>query len=242
MLILALETSSDVCSLAVRDDQGTLVARSFRHRMRLSERLIDDTDALLRDAGATISKLNGLAVGIGPGSFTGLRIGVTTVKTWADMLGLPVCGVSSHDAIADEYARPDDTVVLPIIRARPDSVYGAQYYGFGDSLLASRPPELLTIDELELYVRDSSANHVLVIGDALKNHGDELRFRFADASSVIFGPAVVPRAEIVAAIAERRIRAGQTDDPLALAPLYVSPPPIGPGVEAKIAAGTVGRV
>src|SRR5262249_35815964 len=104
MLILAVETTADLCSLAIRDGQGTLVERAFRHRMHLLERLLPDVDELLADAGVALEEIEGFAVGIGPGSFTGVRIGVATVKTWADVLQKPVVGVLSLDAVAAEYA------------------------------------------------------------------------------------------------------------------------------------------
>src|SRR5690348_16500250 len=103
MIVLAVETSGDLCSVAVRDGQGTLAARAFRHRMHLSERLIVDVEAVLADAGIGLEAVEAFAIGIGPGSFTGVRIGVTTVKTWADVLARPVCGVSALDAMAADY-------------------------------------------------------------------------------------------------------------------------------------------
>ncbi|HXG23364.1 MAG TPA: tRNA (adenosine(37)-N6)-threonylcarbamoyltransferase complex dimerization subunit type 1 TsaB, partial [Chthonomonadales bacterium] len=103
MLILGVETTADLCSLAIRDGQGTLVERAFRHRMHLSERLIDDVDALLTDADCTLEDMEGFGVDVGPGSFTGVRIGVMTVKTWADLLGRPVGAVTALEAIAAEY-------------------------------------------------------------------------------------------------------------------------------------------
>jgi tRNA threonylcarbamoyladenosine biosynthesis protein TsaB len=104
MLILALEMTADVCSIAIRDDKGIIAERAFLHGMHLSERLIDDVDAILKDAGITLDDVEGFGVGIGPGSFTGVRIGVTTVKTWAFVRKKPVVGVCSLDALAEEYA------------------------------------------------------------------------------------------------------------------------------------------
>src|SRR5215510_5074121 len=103
MNILAVETTADLCSIAIRTDSCTLVERSFRHRMHLSERLIDDVDSLLKDAGLELRNIELFAVGVGPGSFTGVRIGVTTVKTWSDLMAKSVAGVTSLDALAQEY-------------------------------------------------------------------------------------------------------------------------------------------
>src|SRR5438105_4947992 len=123
MLILALETTSEHCSLAIRDDAGLLAERSFRHRMRLSERLMGDVEELLRDAEVALGDIEGFGVGIGPGSFTGVRLGVMTVKTWADVLNRPVAGVSALEALAYEYRGLEGFRITPVIRARPGAVY-----------------------------------------------------------------------------------------------------------------------
>src|SRR5437870_11515908 len=114
--------------------------------MHLSERLIDDVDSLLHDAGMSLASIEGLAVGIGPGSFTGVRIGIMTVKTWADALGKPVAGISSLEAAAAEHAVSGATII-PIIRARPDSVYTQEFVTTDDKLLAQTEPAVMTMSE-----------------------------------------------------------------------------------------------
>jgi universal bacterial protein YeaZ len=129
MIWLSIATSSDPCSLALSDDKGLLVEATFRHRMRLSERLISDVDALLNDAGIELHHVDAFAVDIGPGSFTGVRIGVTTAKTWADHLNKPLVGVSALEAIASGYCGLGFDLVVPTIRARPGAFYFAGFNG-----------------------------------------------------------------------------------------------------------------
>lgn len=231
MLILALETTGDVCSVAIRDEKGLIAERAFRHRMHLSERLIDDVDAVLKDAGVTLDEVQGFGVGIGPGSFTGVRIGVTTVKTWAFVLKKPVVGVSSLDALAEPYSGCRGTTVVSIVRARPGTVY-AGFYAVEEATIRCRSTvELLTVEELVSTLQGKADAQFIVCGEALDRHGEQILT--AHLSNVSLGRAEAPRARVIAEIASKRIAAGQTDDALALTPLYVSPPPIGPPSERK---------
>ncbi len=231
MLILALETTADVCSLAIRDDKGLMVERAFRHRMHLSERLIGDVDDLLKDAGLSLSDVEGFGVGIGPGSFTGVRIGVTTVKTWAVLFGKPVVGVTSLGALAEEYVACAGSTIAPIVRARPGSVYSAFYTSSGTGVAPADAIGLCSIDVLIERLKALSTDRVIVCGEALDRYGGQLRDTLPEC--VTSGRPDAPRAAVVAEIAQRRIAAGAADDPLALVPCYVSPPPIDPAVELR---------
>jgi tRNA threonylcarbamoyladenosine biosynthesis protein TsaB len=116
MLILAFDTATDVATSALVDDGEVLGERASR-----AVTLLEDVDALLRQAGARIGDLQGLAVGTGPGSFTGLRVGLATARGLALSLGLPVAGVSTLDALAA--GAPG---ALPVIDARRGEVFVLQ--------------------------------------------------------------------------------------------------------------------
>jgi tRNA threonylcarbamoyladenosine biosynthesis protein TsaB len=228
MLILAVETSADLCSLAVRDESGTLVERAFRHRMHLLERLIGDVDAALTDAGTTLAQIEGLAAGLGPGSFTGVRVGVMAVKTWAATLQKPVCGVTALEAVAEEYAAVSEAQIVPIIRARPGTVYTQIFQRVADSLQAQSAPQTLTVPQLISVLSGQRERRCLLCGDGLIRHGEALEAGLREAGvSATFGRADAPRAAVIATMAEARLRAGQSDDPLSLVPFYLAPPPIG---------------
>src|SRR2546423_15697674 len=95
MLTLAFDTATHVATSALVDDGEVLGERSSR-----AQTLLEDVDALLRQGGAHPRDLEGLAVGIGPGSFTGLRIGLAVARGLALSLGLPGAGVSTLAALA----------------------------------------------------------------------------------------------------------------------------------------------
>jgi tRNA threonylcarbamoyladenosine biosynthesis protein TsaB len=116
MLILAFDTATDLATSALVDDGEVLGERASR-----AVTLLEDVDALLRQAGARTGDLQGLAVGTGPGSFTGLRVGLATARGLALSLGLPVAGVSTLDALAA--GAPG---ALPVIDARRGEVFVLQ--------------------------------------------------------------------------------------------------------------------
>jgi len=113
MLILAFDTATDIATSALVSDGEVLGERTSR-----AVTLLEDVDALLRQAGAQTRELEALAVGIGPGSFTGVRIGLSTARGLALALDIPVAGVSTLDALAA--GAPG---ALPVIDARRREVF-----------------------------------------------------------------------------------------------------------------------
>src|SRR4051812_9769380 len=113
MLILAFDTATDVATSALVSDGEVLGERTSR-----AVTLLEDVDALLRQAGTQTRDIEALAVGIGPGSFTGVRIGLSTARGLALALGVPVAGVSTLDALAA--GAPG---ALPVIDARRREVF-----------------------------------------------------------------------------------------------------------------------
>ena len=116
MLILAFDTATDVATSALVADGEVLGERVSR-----AVTLLEDVDALLRQAGAHTADLEALAVGIGPGSFTGVRVGLATARGVAFALGIPVAGVSTLAALAAGAAG-----AVPVIDARRREVFVLQ--------------------------------------------------------------------------------------------------------------------
>jgi tRNA threonylcarbamoyladenosine biosynthesis protein TsaB len=148
MLILAFDTATDVATSALVWDGevlGELTSRPVS--------VLEDVDALLRRGGVRDSQLEGIVVGIGPGSFTGLRMGLATARTLAFSLDLPVAGVSTLDALAA--GAPDAT---PVIDARRREVFALVD---GEPVVLA--PADLPVAEGRTYVGDGAVRYREVI-------------------------------------------------------------------------------
>ena len=126
MQILGIETSSKFLSLAISKDNKIIAQINIDAYRKLSSLLIDSIKNVLRKANLKLEELDGFAVGLGPGSFTGLRIGITTVKALALSLNKPVVGISSLDVIAQNIF-PSPHQICVILDAKRDNVFSCIY-------------------------------------------------------------------------------------------------------------------
>jgi tRNA threonylcarbamoyladenosine biosynthesis protein TsaB len=145
--VLALETSTLAGGAALLDGARLVGLYTLDIRVTHSERLLVAIDRLLADAGWRPADLEGVAVAVGPGSFTGLRIGVSTAKGLGLSLGLPIAPVPTLDALASGF--PFAAIpVLPVLDARKGEVYASRYRWRDGEMrreweyLAVAPPEL----------------------------------------------------------------------------------------------------
>ena len=212
MTFLLIDTSGTYCVLALADDaDGTVLAASvFEGRRTLSRRLMGEIDGLLTRNGLALAELSGLAVGLGPGSFTGVRVGVTTAKTLAQVTGKPLVGVGTLDAYAAVWLSSGDTRLVPVLPSRKGEVYAAAYQN-GECVEA---PFAENVDTL--------AGRLTEAGGAVVCGQSSLLTHWA-------GPCLTQLwtpPEGLARLAAARLSAGDTDDPLSLVPLYVVAPSI----------------
>lgn len=128
MLILAIDTATSVTSVAVYDGADALAQQSTEDPMRHGEVLAPSIAAVLRDSGRTMSEVSEIAVGVGPGPFTGLRVGLVTAHTLGAALSVPVRGVCTLDVLAADARLPSDAgAFLVATDARRKEVYWARY-------------------------------------------------------------------------------------------------------------------
>ncbi len=121
MKILSVDTSSAICSVALLEDTNVLKELYIDDANTHSTKLMPLIDELLNSLNITIKDIDLFACGIGPGSFTGIRIGVSTIKAFADVTNKPVIGVTSLEALA--FAVKDDGFICPLIDAKHDNLY-----------------------------------------------------------------------------------------------------------------------
>ncbi|MBI1845814.1 MAG: tRNA (adenosine(37)-N6)-threonylcarbamoyltransferase complex dimerization subunit type 1 TsaB [Candidatus Rokubacteria bacterium] len=212
MRVLAIETSTLAGGVALLEHGRVVGEYALDVRVTHSERLMPAIDRLFVDAGWEPSTLGGLAVSVGPGSFTGLRIGISTAKGLALALDVPVAAVPTLDALAFRLpfaAAP----VCPVLAARRDEVY-ASLYRWSEGAMR-REWEYLALPPAELAARLPADAILLGDGAAL-----------VPAPGARRAPASVsaPAAAAVGELGLARLRAGDVVDAGALVPLYLRPP------------------
>ncbi len=227
-LILSMDTSGDVCSVAVFRSGRFHAELAFRHEMHLSERLIAHVELLLKEVSAVLRDVDCYVVGIGPGSFTGTRIGVMTMKTFAFVEQRPIVAVNSLEAMAAEYCGLPDVIVTPVLPCRAGMVYACPYIVAAEFPVPRSEPAAFTFAELGEAVKSASEGTVLFCGPAARRYETELRANLGDrAGSAAFGAVDFPRAAALGRLAVLRLEAGAEQiSPLEVVPLYISPPPI----------------
>jgi len=211
MRVLAVETSSLAGGVALLDGERLVAEYQLDVSVTHSERLMSAVDRVLADARWTPRDLAGLAVAVGPGSFTGLRIAVSTVKGLALALDLPIAAVPTLDAMAA--ALPWAALpVCPVLDARKGEVYASLYRWDGEAM--RREWDYLALAPAALAARLDEP--VLVVGDGAGG----VRSPFARA---VPPPRRLPSPACVGALGLARLRRGETVTAAALAPLYLRP-------------------
>ncbi len=225
-LLLAAETSLDICSIALFRKEQLAEEQTFQHNMHLSERLIGSIDFILKAADLKIDQIDVFAVGTGPGSFTGSRIGVMTFKMLASMLNKPIVGVGSLEAIAWQYCGLGNTIIVPMLPCRRGVVYTAAYEVDKDLPKNLLNPAALTIPELASNLKAFLPSRILFCGKSSMHFKDDLRECFS-GSKIHFGSAQYADAAETGKIALGRIQSGiPLTSAIELVPDYISPPPI----------------
>ncbi len=191
MKILAVDTSGMTASVAIGEDEKTIAQFSMNHKRTHSEKLLPMIDHVLKTALWDIGEIDLFAVAKGPGSFTGLRIGIATVKALAHANQKPVVPVSTLDSLRENTFPQGETLVCPILDARRGQVYSAVYQGeekiFHDSALP--------LSELCSFL---SGRRTIFLGDGVDVHRSYLeeqlgenalflpeQFRYQNAASLL---------------------------------------------------------
>ncbi len=211
MRVLAVETSTLAGGVALLDGERVVAEYRLDVRVTHSERLMAVVDRVLADAGWAVADLQGLAVAVGPGSFTGLRIGLSTVKGLALALGLPVAAVPTLDAMAA--ALPFAALpVCPVLDARKGEVYCALYRWDGIAMRRESDYLALALGELAARLQEPT----VLLGDGAP------AIRSAHARLAPFA-CRLPSPASVGALGLARLVQGQTVDAARLVPLYLRP-------------------
>ncbi|WP_336287731.1 MULTISPECIES: tRNA (adenosine(37)-N6)-threonylcarbamoyltransferase complex dimerization subunit type 1 TsaB [unclassified Bartonella] len=146
MLILAIDTASIYCAVALIRHQSVIARISERMNKGHAERLIGHIAQVTDQANVTLSQVDRIAVNIGPGSFTGVRVGVSTARALALALEIPAVGVSALEASAAQITnKNNESIITVVIQAGKDMFY---YQNFNEDLIPLGSPSLKTIENI----------------------------------------------------------------------------------------------
>jgi len=234
VIVLGLESATAAGAVALEID-GELVAEVVTTRAREhTETLLSGAVSLLDDQGLGLAQLDLIVVDVGPGLFTGLRVGVATARSLAMAGGLLVVGLSSLEILARDPLVAQASEVLSVIDARRGEVFAQSFSRRHGALRARSEPVVLPPGELSTLVDDvEPTGELVVVGDGALRYRDEIsRLRGASLLEAV----ELPSPAVACALARERQERGI--EPAALFPVYLRDPdavanfstaPSGPG-------------
>jgi len=218
---LAIDTATDTASLVLIQNGEVLAESTWcceqSHTTQLLPHLVD----LLNQHNLSLQSVKGIIVDKGPGSYNGLRVGISTAKGLAFSLGIPIIGISSLELAAYQHA---DTglPICPILNAGRGEIATAIYQKKNSKWSQLAPEHITTIDQLLPQITTKT----VFCGEFVPSIATELRNQLKE-KAVIPPPAIpAQRASLFAKLGQMRLEAGEYDDPLTLQPLYLRRPQI----------------
>ncbi len=153
--LLSIDTATEVCSAAIQFDGQVFYRESAEPRSH-AKLILPMIESLIKDAGCVLSELDGMAVTIGPGSFTGIRIGISVAQGLSYSVGLPLIGVSSLEILAQQGLESLESrcngYIIPALDARMGEVYWASYRVIGGEIQEDRHAQVSRPEELNNYL------------------------------------------------------------------------------------------
>jgi tRNA threonylcarbamoyladenosine biosynthesis protein TsaB len=214
VIVLGIDTSGYVNAVGLVDGGRILADLSFPARTDSLEQIVDNIDSTLKSVGLRLADVQGLGVGLGPGSWTGIRVGVTVGKILAFSTGKPVAGIPTLAALAFS-ARHESSLLCPVIAVgTANAVYAGLYTSADNTVARIGDYYIGDITGLFPLITESFA----IIGSDLKTIGKTIS---SAADLKVKAIEAMPSGASVAALALPRLEEGSGDDPLSLTPLYL---------------------
>ena len=218
MRVLAIDTTSNVATAAVVEDNLLLGERILNFKKTHSQKIMPMISELLGELELKASDIDVFAVANGPGSFTGLRIGVATVKALAHSVDKPVVGVSTLAGMA--YNLPYcEHIIVPIMDARRNQVYTASYIWDEDGFKELSPDETISIEECVASCGEFL--DTVFVGDGVPVHRAYIEEQLGDRAHFVPASATLQRASSVAMIAMEKAQRGEVMKYNELVPFYL---------------------
>lgn len=226
MIILSLDTTAVTASVALLDGEKVIASSSVHNKLTHSEKILPMIDELLKNSGYTIDDVEVIGVSEGPGSFTGVRIGIATAKGLAYSKGLPIVPVSSLEALAENFRflsefEGERILLSPSMDARRDELYNALFELDGKGIERITEDRPISCSELEEEIKDREQK-LLINGDGAEKLFEYLKGRQVKVTPIL-APEILMRQNAVSVgkIAYRKYKNEEYLDASKIAPLYL---------------------
>ncbi|WP_040210663.1 tRNA (adenosine(37)-N6)-threonylcarbamoyltransferase complex dimerization subunit type 1 TsaB [Clostridium polynesiense] len=231
MRILSVESSSETASVAVVTEEGLLGEFNLNYKKQHSVLLMPMINELLKNLSLNIKDIDGFAVSKGPGSFTGLRIGMATVKGLSLGSDKPVIAISSLDALAFNIFSSSG-IICSMMDALRNNVYCCIYRYEGDELKALTDYMAVSIDEISHKLKEFDEK-VYLVGDGAVLHKEVLKKNIKNCS---FSPnhINIPKASALGELGLKQLLKGSFDPLNQMAPIYLRKPQAEREYEKKL--------
>ena len=216
MKVLGVDTATQSCSVAVIDDDAVLAESTLTGDETHSRHLLSLVDTVMGRAKLIPAQLDGFAVCVGPGSFTGLRIGIASVKGLAYALNKPVVGVSSLKTLAWQCQKTSH-LICPLIDARKQEVYFGRYRYHNGALKVQGREQVASPAEAVRDIREPT----VFIGNGAELYRDLLSSKLGELAHFVSGPQQIIQAAAIARLSLSRFFSQRTDDIHSLVPQYI---------------------
>ncbi len=217
MKVVAIETSGMIGSVAVCEDARCLAERSFEKGIRHGQALLPSIEETFNNLGWQPEDIDLIAVSHGPGSFTGLRVGIACAKTLAYVLRKPLVAVPTLDVLAENIP-PGEIPICPVLDAKRKAVY-ACIYKMSENGLWQRQTDFLSIEPQALI--PLLPRPIVVFGDGIPPYRELFRVDGIITRDEKLG---IARATVVAQLGIKLYKKGNISDPFQLQPLYLRRP------------------
>ena len=216
MKILAVDTATKSCSVAVIDEDSLLAESTTVTDQTHTRHLLNIIDTVIGKAGLKITQLDGFAVSIGPGSFTGLRIGISSIKGLAFSLNKPVVGVSSLETLAFQ-CKQSPYLICSVIDARKQEVYFCRYRDVKGGLKKEGPDRVAAPTEAVRGIREPC----LFVGNGAKLYQELIVTELGELAHFAAEIQHTIQASAIARLSLFRFKRQETDDVRLLVPHYI---------------------
>jgi len=220
-MYLAIDSSTENAGLAIATEKRVLAEINWRCNRNHSVELMPSINRLLGQSGVKLDSLNGIITAIGPGSFNGLRVGVSTAKGLAFSLNVPVIGISTLEAAAWHHAA-SGLPVCPVFNAGRSEVAAAIYQLKEGQWQTLAENYITSAEDLCKRIKARS----IFCGEAAETTFSQIKEKLGQKAVIPSPAARLRRAACLAELGIKRLEAGEYDNPASLQPIYLRKPPI----------------